>query len=171
MSAPKKNGLQVCLVRLIDLQPSRNWSPNNSVDGAWCVPRAGQDHRDQKRREDLSASGKKLISAFLSRLNLTFLGCQETLGLPEGERTAGSWEQVLVHPWWNHGSRLWTGEDQGFRDDEVPEATPHQAGERLMWTQLRKVVSRLIFWFTIVEPWKYICQIWFGLYFIDLVGR
>ena len=45
------------------------------------------------------------------------------MGLPEGEESAGPREQAVVHTGQDHAAYLWKGEDQGFRDDEVPQGT------------------------------------------------
>ena len=55
-----------------------------------------------------------------------FSGCEEGVGLPEGEKAAGPCQQAVLHPWCYHGAHLWEGEDPRIWDVQVPEGSPHK---------------------------------------------
>merc|ERR1711894_15725 len=81
------------------------WSP----EGTQRLRRAGQDHWHQERRENLASSVH-----------------QASVGLPQGEGSAGSPEQAVVHSQRHHGAHLRDREDQVFQHVQVPEGPPHQ---------------------------------------------
>merc|ERR1711953_1390550 len=81
------------------------WSP----EGTQRLRRAGQDNWHQERRENLASSVH-----------------QASVGLPQGEGSAGSPEQAVVHSQRHHGAHLRDREDQVFQHVQVPEGPPHQ---------------------------------------------
>ena len=60
----------------------------------------------------------RITQHFLKLQFTVYPVCQETLGLLEGERSAGPREQTVVHPWRHDGSHLWRREDQVFSGAE-----------------------------------------------------
>merc|ERR1712072_699715 len=60
------------------------------------------------------------------RENLASSVHQASLGLPQGEGSAGSPEQAVVHSQRHHGAHLRDREDQVFQYVQVPEGPPHQ---------------------------------------------
>ena len=53
-------------------------------------------------------------------------GDEGFVGLSKGAQPPGSGEQAVVHPRQENGQNLRRGEDQGFRDGQVPQGTSFQ---------------------------------------------
>ena len=72
---------------------------------------------------------QRITQHFLKLQFTVYPVCQETLGLLEGEGSAGPREQAVVHPRRNDGSHLWRREDQVLQHVQVFEGASHQPRE------------------------------------------